>query len=148
MPVESQTAQDGEVGLPRRREPDLAGLAAFTLDRAGRVVSWSVTATTLFGLTAGEVGGRDVCDVLMTGPGQRQHVRYALDQVAAGQVWSATVAGGSLGDGRFAIRWEPITGGRGDALASIHRVNSGDRFLDVAWRNWFLLLAWACGFGR
>jgi len=34
------------------------------------------------------------------------------------------------------------------SLASIHRVNSGDRFLDVAWRNWFLLLAWACGFGR
>ena len=121
MPVESQTAQDGEVGLPRRREPDLAGLAAFTLDHVGRVVSWSVTAATLFGLTAGEVAGRDVCDVLMTGPGQRQHVRYALDQVAAGQVWSATVAGGSLGDGRFAIRWEPITGGRVDALVIVQR---------------------------
>jgi serine phosphatase RsbU (regulator of sigma subunit) len=34
--------------LPRRREPDLADLAAFTLDPGGRVVSWSVTATALF----------------------------------------------------------------------------------------------------
>src|ERR1700741_4089916 len=110
MLVESQNARDGEAGLPRRREPDLGGLAAFTLDQAGRVVSWSVTATTLFGLAADKVTGRDVCDVLMTGPGQREHVRYALDQVAAGQVWSATVAGGSLGDGRFAIRWEPLSG--------------------------------------
>ena len=119
MLVESQNARDGEAGLPRRREPDLGGLAAFTLDQAGRVVSWSVTATTLFGLAAGKVTGRDVCDVLMTGPGQREHVRYALDQVAAGQVWSATVAGGSLGDGRFAIRWEPLSGG--DALVIVQR---------------------------
>jgi hypothetical protein len=119
MLVEPRNAPDGAAGLPRRREPDLAGLAAFTLDQAGRVVSWSVTATTLFGLTAGEVTGRDVCDVLMTGPGQRKHVRYALDQVAAGQVWSATVAGGSLGDGRFATRWEPLTGGHGDALVIV-----------------------------
>jgi hypothetical protein len=119
VPVKSQTAQDGEVGLPRRREPDLAGLAAFTLDQAGRVVSWSVTAATLFGLTAGDVVGRDVCDVLMTGPGQRKHVRYALDQVAAGQVWNATVAGGSLGEGRFAIRWEPMAGGHGDVLVIV-----------------------------
>src|SRR5581483_4375157 len=103
MLVESM-AGDGEAGLPRRREPDLAGLAAFTLDRAGRVVSWPVTAAELFGLTAGEILGRDICEVLMTGPGQRDMVRYALDQVAAGQVWNATVAGGLLGDGRYAIR--------------------------------------------
>jgi GAF domain-containing protein len=121
MPVEPQTARDGEAGLPRRREPDLAGLAAFTLGQAGRVVSWSVTAAALFGLTAGEVAGRDVCDVLLTGPGQRQLVRHALDQVAAGQVWTATVAGGSLGDGRFAIRWEPMSGGSGEAMVIVQR---------------------------
>lgn len=110
-----------EAGLPRRREPDLAGLAAFTLDLAGRVVSWSVTAATLFGLTAGEIVGRDICDVLMTGPGQRDMVRYALDQVAAGQVWSATVAGGLLGDGRYAIRAEPVTGDRSAAMVIVQR---------------------------
>ena len=54
-----------------------------------------------------------------------------------------------------AVRAQEVTFGEKAAdwlkhwfLASIHRVNSGDRFLDVAWRNWFLLLAWACGFGR
>ena len=111
--MEPQTVRDGE--------PGLAGLAAFTLDRAGRVVSWSVTAITLFGMTAGDVAGRDICDVLMTGPGQREYVRYALDQIAAGQVCSATVAGGSLGDGRFSILWEPITDGRGDVLVIVQR---------------------------
>lgn len=121
MPVESQTARDGEAELPRRREPDLAGLAAFTLDRAGRVVSWPVTAATLFGLSAGEVTGRDVCDVLMTGPGQRDLVRHALGQVAAGQVCSATVAGGFLGAGRFAIRFEPMSGDRGEAMVIVQR---------------------------
>jgi Stage II sporulation protein E (SpoIIE)/GAF domain/PAS fold len=121
MPVESQTAHDSGAGLPRRREPDLAGLAAFTLDQAGWVVSWSATAATLFGLTAGEAVGRDICDVLMTGPGQRDLVRHALDQVAAGQVWSATVAGGSLGDGRFAIRWEPMSGALGEVMVIVQR---------------------------
>jgi hypothetical protein len=48
--VESQAARDGEAALPRRREPDLTGLATFTLDAAGRVTSWSVTAEAVFGL--------------------------------------------------------------------------------------------------
>ena len=34
-PVESQIAGEGEPGLPRRRDPDLAGLAAFTAGPAG-----------------------------------------------------------------------------------------------------------------
>jgi hypothetical protein len=68
--VESQIARDGEGGLPRRREPDLAGLATFTLDPEGRVTSWSVTATRLFGHPAAAMAGRDVCDVLLTGPGR------------------------------------------------------------------------------
>jgi serine phosphatase RsbU (regulator of sigma subunit) len=107
--------------LPRRREPDLAGLAAFTLDPGGRIVSWSVTATALFGHQAHAAIGHDVCDVLMTGPGQRGLVGHALAEVAAGRVWAATVAGGSLGEGRFAFRWEPMAGPGGAVLAVVQR---------------------------
>jgi len=102
--------------LPRRREPDLAGLAAITLDAAGRVVSWSVSATAMFGPEAHTVVGRDVCDVLMTGPGHRELIGWALSEVAAGRTHTATVAGGSLGEGRFALRWEPLAGPGGAVL--------------------------------
>ena len=119
--VESLRASDGQPVLPRRREPDLAGLAAFTLDAAGRVVSWSVTATALFGHQARDAIGHDVCDVLMTGPGQRELVGHALAEVAAGRVWGATVAGGSLGEGRFAFRWEPMAGLGGAVLVVVQR---------------------------
>ena len=107
--------------LPRRREPDLAGLAAFTLDPGGRIVSWSVTATALFGKQPHAAIGHDVCDVLMTGPGQRELVGHALAEVAAGRVWTATVAGGSLGEGRFAFRWEPLAGPGGAVLVVVQR---------------------------
>ena len=113
--------RDGGIGLPRRREPDLAGLATFTLDPSGRVTSWSVTATRLFGHPTAAVAGRDVCDVLMTGPGQRELVSLVLDEVAAGRVWTATVAGGRLGEGRFAIRWEPLGGLGGGAVVIVQR---------------------------
>ena len=113
--------RDGGLGLPRRREPDLAGLATFTLDPSGRVTSWSVTATRLFGHPTAAVAGRDVCDVLMTGPGQRELVSLALAEVAAGRVWTATVAGGRLGEGRFAIRWEPLGGLGGGAVVIVQR---------------------------
>jgi serine phosphatase RsbU (regulator of sigma subunit) len=120
---------DGLLGLPRRREPDLAGLAAITLDADGRVVTWSVTATALFGHQARDVVGRDVCDVLMTGPGQRELVARALTEVAAGRVHTATVAGGSLGEGRFALRWEPLAmKGEGEA--------GGDTVLMIAAQAW------------
>jgi hypothetical protein len=121
--VESRIRGDGEPGLPRRREPDLTGLAAFMLDSRGRVTSWSVTATALFGQSAGAVIGRDVCDVLMTGPGQRQLVRHALAEVAAGRVWASTVAGGELGEGRFAIRWEPVAEPGAGALVIAQRAS-------------------------
>ena len=114
-------AGDGQPGLPRRRDPDLASLATFALDSQGRVTSWSVTATRLFGHLAAAVTGRDVCDVLMTGPGQRQLVRHALAEVAAGRLWTATVAGGDLGEGRFAIRWEPLAGPDSGALVIAQR---------------------------
>ena len=113
--------RDGGLVLPRRREPDLAGLATFTLDPRGRVTSWSVTATRLFGHPTAAVAGRDVCDVLMTGPGQRELVSLALAEVAAGRVWTATVAGGRLGEGRFAIRWEPLGGLGGGAVVIVQR---------------------------
>jgi hypothetical protein len=127
---------DGLLGLPRRREPDLAGLAAVTLDADGRVVSWSVTATALFGHPAGDAVGRDVCDVLMTGPGQRELVAGALAEAAAGRVHTATVAGGSLGEGRFALRWEPLPvkaeseGGMG------RRAGGGGTVLMIAAKAW------------
>ena len=119
--MESQIPRDGALGLPRRREPDLAGLATFTLDPRGRVTSWSATAIRLFGHPTAAVAGRDVCDVLMTGPGQRELVNLALAKVAAGRVWTATVAGGRLGEGRFAIRWEPLDGLGGGAVVIVQR---------------------------
>jgi serine phosphatase RsbU (regulator of sigma subunit) len=119
--VESLRNSDGPPVLPRRREPDLADLAAFTLDSAGRVVSWSGSAAALFGKQAHAAIGQDVCDVLMTGPGQRELVGRALAEVAAGRVWAATVAGGSLGEGRFAFRWEPMAGADGTVLAMVQR---------------------------
>jgi Stage II sporulation protein E (SpoIIE)/GAF domain len=119
--VESPPNSHGQPVLPRRREPDLAGLAAFTLDPGGRVVSWSLTATALFGKQPHAAIGKDVCDVLMTGPGQRELVGHALAEVAAGRVWAATVAGGSLGEGRFALRWEPMAGPGGAVLVVAQR---------------------------
>ncbi|HXP20410.1 MAG TPA: GAF domain-containing SpoIIE family protein phosphatase [Streptosporangiaceae bacterium] len=119
--MESRIARDGAPDLPRRREPDLADLATFTLDQAGRVISWSVTATRLFGHPARAVVGRDVCEVLMSGPGQRRMMRDALAEAAAGRVWTATMAGGYLGDGRFAIRCEPLAGPGSEALVIARR---------------------------
>ena len=85
------------------------------------MTSWSVTATRLFGHPTAAVAGRDVCDVLMTGPGQRELVSLALAEVAAGRVWTATVASGRLGEGRFAIRWEPLGGLGGGAVVIVQR---------------------------
>jgi hypothetical protein len=80
-----------------------------------------VTATALFGPQPRAVIGHDVCDVLMTGPGQRELVGHALAEVAAGRVWTATVAGGSLGEGRFALRCEPMAGPGGTVLVMVQR---------------------------
>jgi serine phosphatase RsbU (regulator of sigma subunit) len=103
--------------LPQRREPDLAGLAAFTLDAAGRVAAWSVTATRLFGHPARAVAGQHVCDVLMTGPGHRQLVAHALAEAAAGRAWTATLAlAFAGGHGPVAIRCEPLPGPGSAAL--------------------------------
>jgi len=101
---------DAQPVLPRRDEPGLAELAAFTLDHRGLVTSWPRSAVRLFGQSATETAGRDISDVLLTSPGQHELVKQALADVAAGRVWAATIAGGRLGDGRFAIRCEPLDG--------------------------------------
>jgi hypothetical protein len=93
----------------------------FILDSEGRITTWSVTATRLFGHPADAVAGKHVCDVLMTGPGQRDLVSRAMAEVAAGRVHTATVAGGSLGEGRFAVRWEPLDGQGGGAVVIAQR---------------------------
>ncbi len=111
----------GKPGLPRRRDPDLAGLAAFTVGPRGEVTSWPVTAEHLFGRPEDAVVGQDVCDVLMTGPGQRELMGQALAEVAAGRLWTTTVAGGKLGDGRFAIRCEPLSGVPNGTLVIVQR---------------------------
>ena len=121
-PVGSQAGWAGDTDLPRRRE-DLAGLAVFTLDDQGRVTGWPESAARLFGPTAGEAAGRHVCDTLLTGPGQRGLVGHALAEVAAGRAWTSTVAGGGLGEGRFAIRCEPLAGPVPGAVVT-------------AWRAW------------
>ena len=73
-----------------------------------------MTAADLFGLPGGAVAGRDVCDVLLAGPGQRE---------LAARRWPRSPPGGSgprrwpavAGDGRFAIRCEPLAGPGGGA---------------------------------
>jgi stage II sporulation SpoE-like protein/GAF domain-containing protein/PAS domain-containing protein len=106
--AEAHITPDDEPALPRRREPDLTGLATFILDPTGRVTSWPTTATSLFGCQPGAVTGRDVRDVLLTGPGHRALADHALARAAAGEVWTTTVAGGFLGEGSFALRWEAV----------------------------------------
>jgi hypothetical protein len=107
--VESLIAGNGKPALPRRRGQDLTGLAAFALDSHGRVVSWPGTATQLFGHPAQAVTGQDVRDVLMTGPGQRELIGEGLTEVAAGRVWTATMAMAFAGgSGPVAVRCEPL----------------------------------------
>jgi GAF domain-containing protein len=119
--VESQVVGESQLGIPSGHELDLGGLATFTLDPAGQVTSWSVTAARLFGHPATVTQGQHVCDVLLTGPGHRELVRDALAETAAGRVWAASVVGGQLGEGRFAIRWEPLAGLGGGAVVIAQR---------------------------
>jgi Stage II sporulation protein E (SpoIIE)/GAF domain len=111
--LESQLADNGRPRLPRRRDPNLAGLATFTLDAKGVIAAWSMTATWVFGQPSSGVTGRHICDVLLTGPGQRQVAEHALAEVAEGRVWTATLA---LTGGPVAFRCEPLDGPPGSAL--------------------------------
>jgi len=89
--------------------PDLAALATFTLDPAGRLASWSRPAERLFSRPAADVLDRPVCDVLFTGPGHRDLVGRALAEVAAGQVWTGRIAGDEPG-AVLLLRCEPLPG--------------------------------------
>jgi Stage II sporulation protein E (SpoIIE)/GAF domain len=100
---------DSTLVQPTPGGPDLAALATFTLDQAGRLDSWSRPAERLFSRPAAEVLGRHVCDVLLTGPGQRDLIGRALAEVAAGQVWTGQVAGEAPGEALL-LRCEPGPG--------------------------------------
>ncbi len=100
---------DSTLVQPTPGGPDLAALATFTLDQAGRLDSWSRPAERLFSRPAAEVLGRHVCDVLLTGPGQRDLIGRALAEVAAGQVWTGQVAGEAPGEALL-LRCEPCPG--------------------------------------
>ncbi len=64
----------------------------------------------MFGIADHDAAGRHVCEVLLTGPGHKAVAEQALAEVSAGRSWTSTVAGGRLGEGRFAIRCEPLAG--------------------------------------
>jgi Stage II sporulation protein E (SpoIIE)/GAF domain len=129
-------AGDSGPGLPRRHGLDLADLAVFTIDSGGRVVSWPLSAARLFGHPAASMTGHDLCDVLLTGPGQRELVSRALAAVRDSRVFTATVAGGNLGEGRFEIRIEPLAGpGAGPgagALVAAQRAEQRPAWLNEA----------------
>lgn len=105
----------------RWQGPDLAGLAVFTLTQAGQVASWSVTAARLFGYSADQVTGKNICDVLLTGPGQRKLVKQALADVHGGRVWTAVLpAATASGSCQVTIHCEPMEG-KGAGLLMIAR---------------------------
>ncbi len=104
--------------------PDLADLAVFTLDPAGQVGSWSVTAARLFGRAAAEIAGHDVCEVLLTGPGQRDQIRAALAEVAAGRIWAGTFTMPARnGGGQVALQCEPLAGAGSGTLVLARRAS-------------------------
>jgi len=100
---------DSTLVQPTSGGPDLAALATFTVDQAGRLDSWSRPAERLFSRPAAAVLGRHVCDVLLTGPGQRDLIGRALAEVAAGQVWTGQLAGEAPG-AALLLRCEPCPG--------------------------------------
>jgi serine phosphatase RsbU (regulator of sigma subunit) len=124
--VTQYAGRDGDAGLPQRRA-DLADLAVFTLDAKGLVTGWPESAARMFGIADHDAEGRHVCEVLLTGPGHSVVAEQALAEVSAGRSWNSTVAGGRLGEGRFAIRCEPLAGpdARPDAGAAV-----------TTWRAW------------
>ncbi|HVB44823.1 MAG TPA: SpoIIE family protein phosphatase [Streptosporangiaceae bacterium] len=110
--------------LRRWRGADLAGIAVLTLNPSGLVVSWSVTAERLFGQPALEAVGRHACDVLLSGPGQRQLLGQALAEVASGRVWTAIVpVSAPAGGSRVTLHFEPIEGPGSGALVIARRAS-------------------------
>jgi serine phosphatase RsbU (regulator of sigma subunit) len=120
-PVELQIAGEDEPVASGARGPGPAGLAAFTLDSRGRVACWPAAAAELFGLVAGTVTGRDLRDVLLAGPGQRELVGRALAEVATGRPWTGTLAMAVAGGGPVTVRCDPLAGPGSGALVTAQR---------------------------
>ncbi len=94
--------------------PELAGLAVFTVDPAGRVTWWSRATERLFGRPASGVRGQDIRDVLR--PHDRDAVTMALAEANAGRLWSGLLAvcADDGGHRQFAFRWERMPHGPGE----------------------------------
>ena len=78
-------------------------------------------AAELFGLAAGTVTGRDLRDVLLADPGQRELAGRALAEVAAGRPWTGTLAMAVAGGSPVAIRCDPLAGPGSGALVTAQR---------------------------
>ena len=122
----TQIAGADDPAPPGRPGAGGISFAVLTVDAAGLVTSWSVTAERLFGRTAGEITGQHLGDVLLNRPGQRELLGQALAEVGAGRPWTATVDLGFARTGGLAtMHCEPAPGGSpagpGDALVIIQR---------------------------
>ncbi len=118
--VVTQKAGAGDPAPPRRPGAGVAGFAVLTVDAAGLVTSWSVTAARLLGRTAGEMTGRRLGDVLLNRPGQRELLQQALAEAGAGRPWTATVdLAFARADGLATVHCEPAPGGSPPGLAAL-----------------------------
>ena len=125
MVVTQKAGADGPAP-PRRHGAGGTSFAVLTVDPAGLVTSWSVTAARLFGRPAGEMTGQHLGDVLLNRPGQRELLTRALAEVGAGRSWTATVdLAFARADGLATMHCEPAPGGSpagpGGALVIIQR---------------------------
>jgi PAS domain-containing protein len=82
--VVTQIAGAGGPAPPGRSGAGGGNIAVLTVDAAGLVTSWSVTAARLFGRTAAEMTGQHLGDVLLNRPGQRELLGQALAEVRCG----------------------------------------------------------------
>ncbi len=123
-----QLTGEGGAALPGRGEPDLTGLAVFTVDAEGQVASWSVTAEQLFGQPADSAVGRPVADVLPAGEGQRDLIAAALAEAGAGRTWSGSLptapAAAGRGTGPAALHCEPLAGPGSGALVIARQLSA------------------------
>ena len=130
--VELQIAGGGEPAVSPPGGLGLTGLAAFTLDEQGRVASWPVAASALFGVGGDAVIGRDMGEALLADPGHRELVDRALAEIAAGRVWTATLPLVSAAGRPTTIRCEPLGGPGSGALVTALLAPPGPGWLSEA----------------